>query len=74
MTTGQRRTTSHCGRTSLTLVEVSASIANRKHIAKTQATLAKASTNPETPKEHLSQVQKELDKINLREKLACTEA
>ena len=74
MTTGQRKTISHCGRTSCTLVEVSTSIADRKHVAKTQATLARASTNLEMPKKRLSHVQKKLKKINLCKELARTEA
>ena len=74
MTTGQKKTTSHCGQTSCTLVEVSASIANREHVAKTQATLAGASTNLETPRNYLSHVQKKLEEINLRKELACAEA
>ena len=74
MTTGQRKTTSHCSWTSRTLVDVSANIANCKHVAKTQATLAGAFTNPEMPRECLSHVQKNLEKINLRKDLACTEA
>ena len=74
MTTGQRKTTSYCGRTSRTLAKVSASIADRKHIAETHATLAGASTNLETPRKHLSHIQKELEEINLHKELACTEA
>ena len=74
MTTGQRKTTSHCGWTSCTLVEVSASIANCKHVVKTQATLAGASPNPRTPKERLSHIQIELEKINLHKELARAKA
>ena len=74
MTIKQRKTTSHCGRTSCTLVEVSANIADRKNVAKTQATLAGASTNLETPREHFSHIQKELEEINFRKKLACAKA
>ena len=57
MTPGQKKTTSHCGWTSRTSVEVSASIANRKHVVKTRVTLAKASTNLKMPRERLSHVQ-----------------
>ena len=71
MTTRQKKTTGHCGRTNRTLVEVSASIADRKHVAETQATLFGASTNLETLRERLSHVQKELKEINLHRKLAC---
>ena len=74
MTTGQRKTTSHCGQTSCTLVEVSANTENRKHVVETQATLARASTNLETPRELFSHVQKELEEINLRKELACAKA
>ena len=74
MTIGQKKTTSHCGWTSCTLVKVSASIVDYKHIAKTQATLARASTNLETPRKRLSYVQKELKKINLCKELARAEA
>ena len=74
MTTKQKKTTSHCGRTSCTLVKVSTGIGNREHIAKTQATVAKAFTNLETPKEHLGHVHKELKEINLCKELACVEA
>ena len=59
MKTRQRKTISHCGRTSRILVEVSASIADRKHVAETQATLAKASTNLETLRKHFNYIQKE---------------
>ena len=74
MTTGQKKTTSHCGQTSRTLVEVPASIANRKHVAKTQATLARVFTNLKTPRKRLSHIQKELEEINLHKKLVCAEA
>ena len=56
MTTGQRKTTNHCGWTRRTLVKVFASIADRKHIAETQATLAGVSTNLKTLRECLSLV------------------
>ena len=74
MTIRQRKTTSYHGRTSCTLVEVYASIANCKHVAETQATLAGAFTTLETPKKHLSHIQKKLEEINLRKKLPCAEA
>ena len=74
MTTAQKKITSYCGRTSCTWVEVSASIADRKHVAKTQATLAGAFTNLKTPRKRLSHVQKELVEINLCEDLACAKA
>ena len=74
MTTKPKKTTSHYGRTSCTLVKVSAGIGNCEHIAKTQATVVKASTNLKTPKEHLGHVHKKLKKINLCKELACVEA
>ena len=74
MTIKQRKTTSHCGQTSRTLVEVPTNIDGCKHVAKTQATLAGASTNLKTPKEHLSHIQKELEEFNLCKELACAEA
>ena len=53
MTTGQKKTTNHCSQTSCTLVKVSASIENCKHIAKTQATLAKIFTNLKMSRERV---------------------
>ena len=78
MMTGQRKTTSYCGQTSCTLLNVFASIDNRKHVAKTQARLAGVFTNLETPRktprECFSHVQKKLEEINFRKELACAEA
>ena len=56
------------------LAEISVSIDNCKHIAKTQATLGRASPNLKTPREHFSHVQIKLKEINLCQKLACAEA
>ena len=73
-TTGQRKTISHYGQTSCTLAEVFASIDNRKHVAEIQSTLARASTNLETPREYLNHIQKKLEEINLRKELGYVEA
>ena len=74
MTTKQSKTTNHHGWTDCILVKVSVSIANCKHVAKTQARLTGASTNLVTPKECFSHVQKEIKKINLRKELARAKA